>query len=160
MIPARSLEQYPGPPTYCLLSRYPVQRSIANSPDRLIPTYTMDLLLSIPLISTLMTPSWTTYMNILFFYTVSNTNFLLRRRRTNTMPRSGPPSSSPMMRRPSTPAPSSHCASSSGWRHPLSSSHSTPSYQVSLRVSSLRGRHLSRVGRCAFSDYQCSTCCS
>lgn len=30
----------------------------------------LDLLLSVPLISAVVTPSWSTYMNILFFWTV------------------------------------------------------------------------------------------
>lgn len=39
--------------------------------------FTMDLLLSIPLIQTLFTPTWSTYMNILFFWTVRLSNPLL-----------------------------------------------------------------------------------
>lgn len=37
------------------------------------PTFTMDLILSIPLLSTLTTPSWQTSINILFFYTTWST---------------------------------------------------------------------------------------
>lgn len=158
MNPAGPPEQYPQ---VWVLSRYLYSSRVANCPVyRLVPAYAMDLLLSIPLISTLMTPSWSTYMNILFFYTVVDPNPLLSRRTVNKRPRSGPPSSSPMTRPPSTPAPSWHSAPSSGWRRPSSSSPSTPCFQASHQASSSRGQRLYHGGPCASSAYPCSTCCS